>query len=71
MPADLEDKAFGLEFFPVLEQWLREKKIRPNKVTIVPGGLAGIPEGFRLMRDKLISGEKLVYRVADTPGLKA
>jgi len=55
----------------VLEQWVREKKIRPNKVTIVPGGLTGIPEGFRLMREQLISGEKLVYRIADTPGLKA
>jgi len=66
---DPEDKAFAIQFFERLEEWLREGKIRPNKVTIVPGGLTGIPDGFRRMKERKISGEKLVYCIAETPGL--
>ena len=44
-------------------------KITPNKITVVPGGLAGVKEGFRRMREKEVSGEKLVFRVSETPGL--
>jgi NADPH:quinone reductase len=69
LPASPEDKAFTGRFFPKLEQWLKEGKITPNKITVVPGGLAGVSEGFRRMRDKEVSGEKLVFRVSDTPGL--
>ena len=69
LPASPEDKAFGLEFYPTLEKWLEEGKIRPNKVTVVPGGWAGVSVGFRRMREKQVSGEKLVYRIAETPGL--
>jgi NADPH:quinone reductase-like Zn-dependent oxidoreductase len=69
LPASPEDKAFAERFFPQLEQWLKEGKITPNKVTIVPNGLAGVSEGFQRMRDKKVSGEKLVFRISDTPGL--
>jgi len=71
LPAVPEDRAFGLEFYPTLEKWLEEGKIKPNKVTVVPGGLAGVTEGFRRMREKEVSGEKLVFRIAETPGLSS
>lgn len=70
LPAVPEDKAFAEKFFPTLERWLVEGRITPNKITVVPGGLAGVTEGFRRMRDKQVSGEKLVFRVAETPGLQ-
>jgi NADPH:quinone reductase-like Zn-dependent oxidoreductase len=69
IPASPEDKAFAGKFFVKLEEWLKEGKIKPNKITVVPDGLAGIPEGFRRMREQLVSGEKLVYRIDETPGL--
>ena len=69
LPPSPEDKEFAGRFFPKLEQWLKEGKITPNKISVVPGGLAGVSEGFRRMRDKEVSGEKLVFRIAETPGL--
>jgi NADPH:quinone reductase-like Zn-dependent oxidoreductase len=69
LPASPEDKAFAVEFFERLEEWLREGRIIPNKITVVPGGLEGVKEGFRRMREKEVSGEKLVFRISETPGL--
>ena len=69
LPASPEDKAFAIKFFDKIEEWLKEGKIGPNKVTVVPGGLAGVSEGFRRMREKHVSGEKLVFRISETPGL--
>ena len=69
LPASPEDKAFATKFFEKLEEWLEEGKIKPNKITVVPNGLAGVPEGFRRMREKEVSGEKLVFRISETPGL--
>jgi NADPH:quinone reductase-like Zn-dependent oxidoreductase len=69
LPASPEDKAFAAKFFERLEEWLREGRIIPNKITVVPGGLEGVKEGFRRMRDKEVSGEKLVFRISETPGL--
>ena len=69
LPASPEDKAFAGEFFPWLEEKLREGRIKANRITVVPGGLAGVTEGFRRMREKEVSGEKLVFRIAETPGL--
>jgi NADPH:quinone reductase-like Zn-dependent oxidoreductase len=72
VPAMPEDTEFAKRFFPALEGWLREGgKIIPNKITIVEGGLEGVREGFRRMREKEVSGEKLVFRIAETPGVEA
>jgi NADPH:quinone reductase len=69
LPASPKDKEFVGHFFPMLEQWLKEGKITPNKISVVPGGLAGVLEGFRRMRDEEVGWEKLVFRIAETPGL--
>jgi len=34
----------------------------------MPKGLASVEEGLNLLKDGKVSGEKLVYRIADTPG---
>lgn len=52
--------------FDVLKQFLESGKLIPNRVKVMPGGLNSVPEGLRLAQAGKISGEKLVYRVADT-----
>lgn len=42
---------------------------KPNRVRIVPNGLAGVEGGLEELKANKVSAEKLVYRVADTPGL--
>ena len=40
---------------------------QPNRVTVLPNGLAGIPEGLKRIRNGEVSGTKLVVRVEETP----
>jgi NADPH:quinone reductase len=69
LPGGPEDKKFAEEFFQKLEEWLKEGKIKPNKITIVPSGLTGVSEGLSRMNEREISGEKLVYKIVETPRL--
>ena len=39
---------------------------QPNKVEVLPGGLEGIPDGLERLRNKGVSGVKLVVRPEDT-----
>ncbi|KAI5122715.1 hypothetical protein M0805_009768 [Coniferiporia weirii] len=45
--------------------------LRPNRVRVVPNGLAGVGEGLALLKDDKVHGEKLVYRVIETPGVES
>ncbi|KAI9034528.1 chaperonin 10-like protein [Hyaloraphidium curvatum] len=63
-----EDK-FAERWFRQLGKWLEEGKFKPNVVRVVPGGLAGVKEGLKLLEEGKISGEKCVYRIAETPNL--
>jgi len=49
----------SVPFWRSVGQWIKEGKISPNRVQVVPGGLAGVPEAFELSR-KGVSGVKLV-----------
>lgn len=42
---------------------------KANRVRIVPNGLAGVEGGLNELKNKKVSAEKLVYRIADTPDL--
>ncbi|KXS20778.1 GroES-like protein [Gonapodya prolifera JEL478] len=61
------DADFAYRWFRQLGKWLEEGKFRPNVVRVMPGGLAGVREGLELMETGKISGEKLVYRIDETP----
>ncbi|KAF5359478.1 hypothetical protein D9756_003554 [Leucocoprinus leucothites] len=50
-----------------LTEWLESGVIQPNKVDLLPGGLAGIVEGLRKMENNQVSGVKLVVRPEETP----
>ena len=57
------------ELFDQLEMWLAEGKFRGQRWTVIAGGLGGVAEGLARLMSWRVSGEKFVYRVADTVGL--
>lgn len=66
---DNVDADFAEKWFDWLGPALEKGEIRPQKVTIVPGGLEGVKEGLRRLAKHEVKGEKLVYRIKETPGL--
>lgn len=54
------DGAFARRWFRQLARWMGEGKFKGNVVRVVPGGLAGVREGLKMMEEGKISGEKLV-----------
>ncbi|KAI0752539.1 GroES-like protein [Daedaleopsis nitida] len=60
------NKALGVEMYKRLTEWLRTGAVVPNRVEVLPGGLAGIPEGCARMRDGRVSGTKLIVRPQET-----
>lgn len=67
--ADPAVKPLVNKYFTLAGTWLESGELKGQRVTVVPGGLAGVKEGLRRMQAGEVSGEKLVYRIADTPGL--
>ncbi|KAI0741737.1 GroES-like protein [Daedaleopsis nitida] len=63
------DKEAGLALKKIaktLTEWLRTGVIVPNRIEVLPGGLAGIPKGCDRMRDNKVSGIKLIVRPQET-----
>ncbi|PPQ92598.1 hypothetical protein CVT25_007290 [Psilocybe cyanescens] len=46
--------------------WLEQGVIKPNNIEVLPGGLAGIPEGLARMQADQVSGSKLIARPQET-----
>ncbi|OQV01592.1 Alcohol dehydrogenase GroES-like domain-containing protein isoform 2 [Cladophialophora immunda] len=66
-PAVGEDFAYAKKFMAMVEGLLAEGKLRAHKDTVGQGGLDGVLKGMQDMKSGKVSGEKLVYRVAETP----
>ncbi|BGP39198.1 hypothetical protein JCM10449v2_003136 [Rhodotorula kratochvilovae] len=64
-----EDADFSEKWFDWVGEALEKGEFRPQKVTVIPGGLAGVKEGLRRLEQGEVRGEKLVYRISETPGL--
>ena len=47
--------------------WLDQGIFKANRVKLMPKGLASVADGLDLLKNGKVSGEKLVYRIADTP----
>ncbi|KAI0707035.1 GroES-like protein [Earliella scabrosa] len=56
----------GEEMYKRLTGWLADGVIKPNKVEILPGGLAGIPDGLARLEAFKVSGTKLIARPQET-----
>ncbi|KAI5122327.1 hypothetical protein M0805_002494 [Coniferiporia weirii] len=66
------DERFAARFYRQISQYLipsanNPQPFQPNRVKIIPGGLAGVVDGLKLLKEEKVNAEKLVYRVDDTP----
>ncbi|GAA5984595.1 hypothetical protein JCM5350_008151 [Sporobolomyces pararoseus] len=66
-----EEKKHCEKYFDQLGEWLKKNEFRSQRVEVIPGGLEGVKEGLRKLQANEVKGQKLVYRIAETPGLKA
>ena len=64
-----KDIDFAQKYFVLFGRLLAEGMFKPNRPRVIKGGLLGIEEGLQLLRDGKVSAEKLVVRIAETPGL--
>ncbi|KAI0351750.1 GroES-like protein [Trametes cingulata] len=62
-----ECRTIGVQLYSRLTEWLREGVVVPNRVEVLPDGLAGIPEGLERLKNNKVSAMKLVARPHETP----
>ncbi|KAL8908396.1 MAG: hypothetical protein Q9207_000815 [Kuettlingeria erythrocarpa] len=58
-----ELRAFGCEWFLMVEALIHAGKIRPHPIKLRQGGLSAVIAGVATMQRRQVSGEKLVYRL--------
>lgn len=46
-----------------------KRALKPNRAQVLPNGLASVADGFEFLKTDKMHGEKVVYRIADTPSL--
>jgi NADPH:quinone reductase-like Zn-dependent oxidoreductase len=59
-------RQFLSEFSRHLANWIRDKRIQPNRVEKVQGGLSGVHEGLERMESGRVSCYKLVAVISET-----
>ncbi len=67
VPAIPENLEHAKRFWRLTERLLAEGRLRPAPVRMGQRGLVGVFDGLQEMREGKVSGEKLVFRLADTP----
>ncbi|KAK7035342.1 hypothetical protein VNI00_011873 [Paramarasmius palmivorus] len=68
--ADLVSAANGKTYAKLISKLLAEGKLQLGPVKLFPNGLSGVVKGMEYSRLGKVHGEKIVYRIADTPGLR-
>ncbi|KAI0760987.1 GroES-like protein [Trametes elegans] len=61
-----ENREVGVKLYSHLTEWLAKGVIVPNRVEVLPNGLAGIPEGLERLKQNKVSGTKLVAHPQET-----
>ncbi|KAJ5953287.1 hypothetical protein N7454_000183 [Penicillium verhagenii] len=61
-----ENKEFAIGWWKLAEPILASGKVKVHTPKVNPGGLRGVLEGLELLKADKVSGEKLVYNVAET-----
>lgn len=61
-----------VRFLRQISVYLSDKKtpFKPNRVRVLPDGLASVERGLQMLKNNEVHAEKLVYRISETPGLK-
>ncbi len=65
-PAVLDDFEFAKTFMAITEKLLADGKLETHSETLGQDGLEGALRGLDYMKAGKVSGEKLVYKIADT-----
>ncbi|KLO10292.1 GroES-like protein [Schizopora paradoxa] len=60
-------RALGVSLYGKLTELLASGALKPNRVEVLPNGLAGIPAGLKRMERNEVSGMKLVVKPFETP----
>jgi hypothetical protein len=58
--ADEELREFGVDWFRTVQRLLDEGTIKPHPIKIVNGGFEGVADRLELLRQKQVSGHKLI-----------
>ena len=66
-PAVPEDFTYAKKFCALSEKLVWERKLLPHPARIEKDGLVGTLDGLQQYREGKVSGEKLVYRIEETP----
>jgi NADPH:quinone reductase-like Zn-dependent oxidoreductase len=66
IPAQPEDRTFMEQFCGIFDDLLASGKVKVHPPRVCDAGLDGILDGLQLLREGKVSGEKLVYNIADT-----
>lgn len=67
IPAAPEDFEYTKKFLAITEQLLAEGKLKPHTAKVGKDGLEGVLNGLDDLKTGKVSGEKLVYRISETP----
>ncbi|CAG9949023.1 unnamed protein product [Clonostachys rosea f. rosea IK726] len=67
MPASKDDYEFGKSFYNLVEQMVALDRLYPHATHVGKDGLKGVIQGLAELEAGKVYGEKLVYKVADTP----
>ncbi|TFY76299.1 hypothetical protein EWM64_g7715 [Hericium alpestre] len=57
----------GKDYAKLITKIVATGKVKPNPLLIMPKGLASVAEGLQLMYEGKVSGQKITYRISDTP----
>lgn len=68
-PASKDDFSWAEEFMARAEGLIARGEVKPHRETRRENGLQGVVQGLEDLKNGSVSGEKLVYRVEDTPRL--
>ena len=63
LPASKEDEKFAADFWALAADLLAKKKFKVHPPLVKDGGFEGVLQGLQDLREKKVSGGKLVYTV--------
>lgn len=69
VPARLGDYEFTKKFWRITGELLAAGRLKPHPLSLGENGLVGVFDGMQKAREGKVSGEKLVYRIDETPRL--